>query len=154
MNIEDGIAVEPGAVVSAAKPTLPGVGAGAVILIGTWIGLIAGFGDVGFLVVNKRCSTRDFYHLGRTFPWIVPLSVMVMVTCAGDLGRFARRIRGSVRLGLPVLLLSFVGFLGSVRTASARAVGLVDHIHRDGRSVGSTGTARGRSDSCSWCGGP
>ena len=111
MTIEDGIAVEPGAVVSAAKPTLPGVGAGAVILIGTWIGLIAGFGDVGFLVMNRRLIFRDFYHLGADFPWIIPSGVMVMVLVPALLIALFARIRGSVRLGVPVLLLSFVGFL-------------------------------------------
>ena len=79
MNIEDGIAVEQGAVVSATKPTLPGVGAGAVILIGTWIGLLAGFGDLGILIVKKRWLDPDFYRIGEHFPWIIPLSVLVMV---------------------------------------------------------------------------
>ena len=79
MTIEDGIAIEPGAVATAAKPILPGVGAGGVILIGIWIGLIAGFGDVCFLVISRRLIFRDFYHLGADFPWIVPSGVMVMV---------------------------------------------------------------------------
>jgi len=111
MNIEDGIAVEPGAVASAAKPTLPGAGAGAVILIGTWIGLIAGFGDIGFLVINRQLIFRDFYHLGADFPWIVPSGVMAMVLVPALLIAMFARIRGSVRLGVPVLLLSLVGFL-------------------------------------------
>jgi arylsulfatase A-like enzyme len=111
MTIANEIAVEPGAVVSAAKPTLPGVGAGAVILIGTWIGLIVGFGDLGFLVVNKRLLFRDFYRLGADFPWIVPSGVVVMVVVPALLIALFARIRGSVRLGVPVLLLSLVGFL-------------------------------------------
>jgi len=111
MTITNEIAVEPRAVVSAAQPTLPGVGAGAVILIGTWIGLIAGFGDVGFLVMNRRFIFRDFYHLGADFPWIVPSGVTVMVLVPALLIALFARIRGSVRLGVPVLLLSFVGFL-------------------------------------------
>jgi hypothetical protein len=60
MNIEYGLAVELGAAVSAAKPILPGVGAGALILIGSWISEIAGFGDVGFPAVNRRLIFRDF----------------------------------------------------------------------------------------------
>ena len=111
MHIKDRIVVEPGAVESAAKPALPGVGAGAVILIGTWIGLIAGFGDVGILVMNKRFIFRDFYHLGADFPWIIPSGVMVMVLVPALLIALFARIRGSVRLGVPVLLLSLVGFL-------------------------------------------
>src|SRR5580704_17777001 len=111
MTIANEIAVEPRAVVSAAQPTLPGVGAGAVILIGTWIGLIAGFGDVGFLVMNRRLIFRDFYHLGADFPWIIPAGVMVMVLVPALLIALFARIHGSVRLRMPVLLLSFVGFL-------------------------------------------
>jgi arylsulfatase A-like enzyme len=111
MSIKDVIAAEPGAVVSAANPTLPGIGAGAVILIGTWIGLIAGFGDVGFLVINRRLIFRDFYHLGADFSWIIPSGVMVMVLVPALLIALFAKIRGSVRLGVPVLLLSLVGFL-------------------------------------------
>ena len=131
MHVKDGIAVEPGAVVSAAKPALPGVGAGAVILIGTWIGLIAGFCDVGFLVMNKRLIFRDFYRLGADFPWIIPSGVMVLVLVPALLIALFARIRGSVRLGVPVLLLSFIGFLDLCCPASARAVGDGDHIHCD-----------------------
>ena len=90
MHLQDGIAVDPGAVASAAKPALPGVGAGAVLLIGTWIGLIAGFGDVGFLVINRRWIFRDFYRLGADFPWIIPSGVMVMVLVPALLDRFVR----------------------------------------------------------------
>ena len=82
-----------------------------MILIGTWIGLIAGFGDVGFLVMNKQFIFRDFYHLGADFPWIVPSGVTVMVLVPALLIALFARIRGSVRLGVPVLLLSLVGFL-------------------------------------------
>ena len=81
------------------------------MLIGTWIGLIAGFGDVGFLVMNRRLIFRDFYHLGADFPWIVPSGVTVMVLVPALLIALFARIRGSVRLGVPVLSLSLVGFL-------------------------------------------
>ena len=46
MNAGPEIAVDPGVVVPADQPPSPGVGAGTVVLIGTWIGLIAGFCDV------------------------------------------------------------------------------------------------------------
>ena len=111
MNTDPGIAVEPGVVVPAAQPPSLGVGAGEVVLIGTWIGLIAGFGDVGFLVMNKRLIYRDFYRLGGDFPWIIPSGVMVLVLVPALLIALFARIRGSVRLGVPVVLLSFIGFL-------------------------------------------
>jgi hypothetical protein len=80
-------------------------------LIGTGIGSIAGFGDVGILVLNRRLIFRDFYHLRADFPWIVPSGVMVMVLVPALLIALFARIRGSVRLSVPVLLFSFVGFL-------------------------------------------
>jgi arylsulfatase A-like enzyme len=105
------IAAYPGVVVPAARPRSPGIGAGAVVLIGTWIGLIAGFCDVGFLVMNKRLIDRDFYRVGADFPWIIPAGVTVLVLLPALLIVLLVWIRGSVRLGVPVALLSFIGFL-------------------------------------------
>ena len=39
-------------------------GPATVLLLAVWIGLIAGFLDLGLLVVNKRLINRDFYRLG------------------------------------------------------------------------------------------
>ena len=69
------------------------------------------FGDLGFLVMNKRLIDRDFYRLGADFPWIIPSGVMLLVLAPALLIALLARIRGSVRLGVPVGLLSFVGFL-------------------------------------------
>jgi hypothetical protein len=35
-----------------------------VLLLALWVGLIAGFLDLGLLFVNKRVIDRDFYRLG------------------------------------------------------------------------------------------
>ncbi len=110
MNVEAGIAVEPVAV-PAAAPGSRSVGARAVMLIGTWIGLFAGLCDVGFLVMIKRLIDRDFYRLGADFPWIVPLGVMVLILVPTLMIAAVARNRGSVRLFVPVGLLSFIGFL-------------------------------------------
>jgi arylsulfatase A-like enzyme len=98
---------EPRAVTAAA----PGIGAGAVVLIGVWIGLIAGFCDVGFLAMNRRWIHRDFYRLGEDFPWIIPSGVLLMVLAPALAIALFAGIRGSVRLGVPVGSLSFLGFL-------------------------------------------
>ena len=152
MSIKDVIAAEPGAVVSAGKPTLPGVGAGAVILIGTWVGLIAGFGDVGFLVINRQLIFRDFYHLGADFPWIIPSGVMVMVLMPALLIGLFARIRGSVRLSVPVLLLSLVGFLDlSSRLRLELWASLIISIAMAVQSVRLVRSRR--AFFCGWCGG-
>jgi arylsulfatase A-like enzyme len=113
MNADPGIAAEPepGVVVPAAQPPSRSIRAGDVIWIGTWIGLIAGFADVGFLVMNKRLIDRDFYRLGSDFPWIIPVGVTVLVLAPTLLIALIARIRGSVRLAVPVLVLSLIGLL-------------------------------------------
>ncbi len=110
MNVDAEIAVEPVAV-SAAAPGSRSVGAGVVVLIGTWIGLIAGLCDVSFVVMNRRLIDRDFYRLGADFPWVVPLGVTVLILVPTLTIALIARYRGSVRLFVPVALLSFIGFL-------------------------------------------
>ena len=111
MRSDTVIAVEPGAVLTTAKPTSPGVRAGTVLLIGTWIGLIAGFCDVCLLVMNTKFIRRDFYRLSGDFPWIVPSAVAFLVLLPAVLIALRARTRGSVPLAVPVGLLSFIGFL-------------------------------------------
>jgi arylsulfatase A-like enzyme len=111
MHSDPEIAVGPRVIMPAARPPLLYVGPGAVILIGTWMGLIAGFCDVGLLIINKRLINRDFYRLGGDFPWIIPSGVTVLVLVPALLIAWFAWVRGSVRLGVPVGLLSFVGFL-------------------------------------------
>jgi arylsulfatase A-like enzyme len=82
-----------------------------VLLIATWIGLIAGFCDVGLLVMNTRFIRRDFSRLGGDFPWIVPSAVAFLVLAPAALIALRARIRGTVPLAVPVGLLSLVGFL-------------------------------------------
>ena len=56
-----------------------GAGPGTVLLLAVWIGLIAGFLDLGLMVVNKRLIDRDFYRLGGDFAWIIPAGVTILV---------------------------------------------------------------------------
>ena len=59
----------PEPTVRAAEDGSPPVGASAatILLLATWIGLIAGFLDLGLMVVNRRLIDGDFYRLGDAF---------------------------------------------------------------------------------------
>src|SRR5262249_3558075 len=87
-------------------------GATPLILVAIWVGLIAGWLDLGLMVVMRRLIHRDFYRLGEHFVWLIPLGVAVMIFLPGlVLALFARLRRKSVRPGTTLGLLSFIGFL-------------------------------------------
>jgi len=98
---------------AAAEGTQPvGAGPGTVLLLAVWIGLIAGFLDLGLMVVNKRLIDRDFFRLGGDYTWIIPAGVTTLVLVpAIAIALIAWTRGGAVRLGVPVGVLSFVGFL-------------------------------------------
>jgi hypothetical protein len=50
-----------------------------MFVLAAWIGLVAGFLDLGVLVVNKRLIKADFYRLGGDFVWIIPAGVTILV---------------------------------------------------------------------------
>jgi arylsulfatase A-like enzyme len=82
-----------------------------IFVLAAWIGLIAGFLDVGFLVVNRRLIKDDFYRVGGDFAWIIPAGVTVLVLVPAIVLVLIARIRGgAVRLRLAAGLLSFIGF--------------------------------------------
>ena len=82
-----------------------------IFVLAAWIGLIAGFLDLGFLVVNRRLIKEDFYRVGGDFAWIIPAGVTVLVLVPAIALVLIARIRGrAVRLGLAAGLLSFIGF--------------------------------------------
>ncbi len=111
MQSATGIEDERSVVSPPARPASSRVGAGTVLLIGTWIGLIAGLCDLCLLVLNTKYIRRDFYRLGGDFPWIVPSAVAILVLVPAALLAVRARIRGPVPLAVPVGLLSFIGFL-------------------------------------------
>ena len=85
--------------------------AATILVLAAWIGLIAGFLDLGLMVVNRRLIEGDFYRLGGDFAWIIPAGVTVLVLVPAIVLVLIARIRGgAVRLGVAVGLLSFVGF--------------------------------------------
>ena len=87
----------PGVVLPVAGPASPRVGAGTVLAIGTWIGLVVGFCDVGLLVLNKKFILKDFYRLSGDFPWIVILAVTVLVLAPALVIALARGFGGRCR---------------------------------------------------------
>jgi arylsulfatase A-like enzyme len=87
------------------------VRAATVLVLAAWLGLVAGFLDVGILVLNRRLIKGDFYRVGGDFPWIIPAGVTILVLVPAMLIVVIARVRGRpVRLGVAVAILSFVGF--------------------------------------------
>jgi arylsulfatase A-like enzyme len=80
-------------------------------LLSLWVGLAAGFLDLGFVIFKKHVGD-DFYRLGDGFPWIIPTGVAALVLLPGALAVLIawlrrRRVAFWMALGLP----AFVGFL-------------------------------------------
>ena len=101
-----------------------GVRPSMVLLLSAWIGLVAGFLDLGLMAAN-RLIDGDFYRLGGHFAWIIPAGVTVLVLVPGMvLALIAGLLHARRASGSPVGLLSFVGFLDSERPAAPGAVGL------------------------------
>jgi hypothetical protein len=82
-----------------------------ILLLALWLGLIAGFLDLGLVIVRRRID-GEFYRLGGHFVWIIPACVAALMLVPGTmLALVARLRRGAVRPGLAVGLLGFLGFV-------------------------------------------
>ena len=93
-------------------PNAPRSTPGSILLVAVWIGLIAGFADLGLLVLKKRLFDNDFYRLGEGFPWIIPAGVTALLLVPGvALALVACLRRRAASLGMVVGFVSFVGFL-------------------------------------------
>src|SRR4051794_25593822 len=84
-----------------------------ILLVALWVGLIAGFIDLGFMILKKRLiDGEEFYRLGEGFPWIIPAGVAGLVLIPGAALAVVARLRGAgVPFGLAVAILSLVGSL-------------------------------------------
>ena len=92
-------------------PRLIGTAPATILLLALWLGLIAGFLDLGLVIIKRRID-GDFYRLGGDFVWIIPAGVAVLVLIPGMvLALVARLWRRAVRRGLAVGLLGFVGLV-------------------------------------------
>ena len=90
------------------------VGPAVIVLVAAWIGLLAGFLDLGLMIFRTRASGQGFYRLSDQFPWIIPAAVCGLVLLPGTVLAFLDWLRrGTVRLGWAVGLLSFVGFVNA-----------------------------------------
>jgi arylsulfatase A-like enzyme len=79
--------------------------------VGVWIGVVAGFLDLGTMIVN-RVIDGDFYRLGEHFYWLIPVGLAILVLLPGTiLALLAGLRRRGVQPGVSVGLLAFVGFL-------------------------------------------
>jgi arylsulfatase A-like enzyme len=86
-----------------------------IVLVASWIGLVAGFLDLGQVVLlilkNRLIDGQALYRLGRDFLWIIPTGVWVLVFLPGlMLALIGALGRKRVSLGLVVGIVSFVGF--------------------------------------------
>jgi arylsulfatase A-like enzyme len=88
------------------------VGPATILLVATWIGLTAGYLDLGLMILRKHLTGDEFYRLGSHFGWIIPAGVSGLLLMPGTaLAMIARLRRGGTALGVNVGLLSFVGLL-------------------------------------------
>ena len=60
-------------------------------LVAAWIGLTAGFLDLGLMILRKRLIGDDFYRLGEHFRWIIPAAVGALRPAARGRAGPARR---------------------------------------------------------------
>jgi arylsulfatase A-like enzyme len=85
---------------------------GATLLVAVWLGLIAGYLDLGIVVVRKRLLDHDFYRMGDDFVWLIPLGVTILVMASAIVLALGALIaRKTARLEVVVGLLSFIGIL-------------------------------------------
>src|SRR5437763_6747113 len=84
-----------------------------ILLLAVWIGLAAGFLDLGFFVLKKDLIEHEyFYRLGDGYPWLIPAGVAALVLLpAAALALFAWLRGAVVPLSIALALPSFVGFL-------------------------------------------
>ncbi len=67
-----------------AGPSSPvGASPAMILLLASWVGVLAGWLDLGLMVVNRRMVHGDFYRLGEQFVWLIPLGVAIMVLVPG-----------------------------------------------------------------------
>ncbi len=94
-----------------ATPTLR-IAPVTILRVAIWIGLTAGFLDLGLMILKRRMTGDGFSRLGDHFYWIIPAGVGVLLLLPGTvLALIARLRRGTIPLGTALGLLSFVGFL-------------------------------------------
>jgi arylsulfatase A-like enzyme len=91
------------------------IGAATILLVAASIGLVAGFVDLGQVVLailKNHLDGQRLFRMGHDLVWIIPTAVTVVVLVPGlVLALIAWIRRSGLRLGFVVGVLSFVGFL-------------------------------------------
>ncbi len=83
-----------------------------ILLVAVWIGLTAGYFDLGLTIVKKHMTGDAFYRLADDFRWLIPAGVAVLVVLPGTVLALLRLLSPRLApLSTVVGLLSFVGFL-------------------------------------------
>jgi hypothetical protein len=64
---------EPIVQTAGGKSSPVGASAATVLLLATWVGLVAGWVDLGLMAVNRRLIHGDFYRLGEACLLLAPM---------------------------------------------------------------------------------
>ena len=74
-----------------------------ILLVAIGIGLMAGFLDLGLMLLKKYWTGDGFSRLGEHFPWLIPAGVGAIVMVPGSvLALIAWLSRGGLSLGTTV----------------------------------------------------
>ncbi|WP_165225572.1 sulfatase [Aquisphaera insulae] len=79
-----------------------------ILLLAASIGLLAGWVDLGLMLLNSRVIQRDFDRLGGDFPWLIPSGVTALLLAVGMVLAglaLVRRRRLSARAVVGILVL-------------------------------------------------
>ncbi len=128
-----GKAPDPWAIETAGESRMPYSAPATILLVALWIGLTAGYLDLGLMILKKRLIGDQFYRLGDHFRWIIPAGVTVLVLLPGAVLAFIACLRrGAAPPGFTVRLLSFLAYL-DLTAAAPGAVGVAAVLMGAGR---------------------
>jgi arylsulfatase A-like enzyme len=98
-----------------------------ILLLAVWMGLLAGFLDLGLFLVKQNLSGAGFAHVGDDYPWLIPAGVILLLVPPGLLFALLAMLRATPGFfGVAVGLLAFVGILdASARLPIAAWAGLL-----------------------------
>jgi arylsulfatase A-like enzyme len=107
-----GKAPDPWSIETAGESRTPYSAPATILLVALWIGLTAGYLDLGLMILKKRLIGDQFYRLGYHFRWLIPAGVAVLVLLPGAVLAFIACLRRrAAPPGLTVRLLSFLAYL-------------------------------------------
>ena len=67
------------------------------LLLAAWFGLVAGYLNVGAIILAKHgIHSSPYYRLSRDFPWTVPVSDLAIVMVPGLVAAAMNRLRAGL----------------------------------------------------------